>query len=58
MIPTGVEVIELEAFRGCTGVTSVVINGTKEIGINAFADCKNLTSVGLNDVKELIGCVG
>jgi hypothetical protein len=36
----------MEAFSGCTGLTSVTIgNGVINILWNAFADCAGLTSV-------------
>ena len=46
VIPEGVTEIGIEAFWGCSSLTSVTIpKGVTEIGANAFLDCSRLTSV-------------
>ena len=46
------------AFRGCTGLTSVVIgNSVTSIGVRAFAECKSLTNVVIgNSVRSIGNC--
>lgn len=45
-IPHGVTTIAEDAFRGCTGLTSVIIpESVKSIDSYAFSDCTGLTSV-------------
>lgn len=55
VISAGVKDIEEYAFRGCTGLTSVVIpEGVKSIETAAFMGCENLTSVTIpNGVKRI-----
>lgn len=45
-IPDGVTQVKNMAFRGCDGITSVIIpKGTSSIGTYAFYDCHNLKDV-------------
>ena len=55
VIPNSVTSIDLEAFSGCTGLTSVTIpNSVTSIGYLAFLDCTGLTSVTIpNSVTEI-----
>ena len=64
-IPNTVETIGDGAFRGCSGLTSIVIpNSVKTIGDEAFAGCSGLTSIVIpNSVKTIgdeafAGCSG
>ncbi len=44
------------AFKGCTGMTSVVIpDGIIDIGYSAFADCSGLTSVTIPESVATLG---
>jgi hypothetical protein len=54
-IPNSVTEIGVEAFRGCTGLTSIVIpNSVTEMGYLAFKGCTSLTSIVIPDsVKEI-----
>ena len=55
-IPETVKYIDDYAFKGCTGLTSVIIPKLVEyIGISAFEGCKNLPSVTLPASMDLIG---
>ena len=46
VIPSGVGAIHRDAFRGCSGLTSVTIpDGVTNIGNEAFVGCSGLTSV-------------
>ena len=46
IIPEGVTTIGMDAFSGCTGLTSVIIpENVTTIGMNAFSGCTGLTSV-------------
>ena len=46
IIPNSVTWIGDDAFRGCTGLTSVTItNAVTEIGDGAFSNCRDLTSI-------------
>jgi hypothetical protein len=55
-IPSGVTSIEAEAFRGCTGLTSVTIqNGVVSIGLGAFYQCTGLASVTIPSSVTSIG---
>jgi len=56
VIPASVAKIEIEAFRGCTGLTSVTIpDSVSEIVAWAFCDCVGLTSVIIPDSVIKIG---
>ena len=55
-IPEGVTTIGNSAFRGCSGLTSVVIpEGVTSIGSSAFWDCTGLTSVTIPEGVTSIG---
>ena len=48
--------IGYEAFKNCTGLTSVTIgNGVESIGPSAFRDCTGLTSIEIPDSVTSIG---
>jgi len=52
----GVKKIEDSAFKGCTALTSLNLNGNlKKIGNSAFAGCTSLTSLNLDGNLEEIG---
>ena len=56
VIPEGVEIIGVDAFRECTRLTSVVFPSTlKGIGTMAFYECTRLTSVTLPEGLTSIG---
>ena len=56
VIPASVATIEIEAFRGCTGLTSVTVpDSVSEIVAWAFCDCAGLTSVTIPDSVTEIG---
>lgn len=45
-VPQGVEIIGIEAFAGCKGLSSVTIpESLSEIRMLAFAECKNLRKI-------------
>ena len=46
-LPSGTQVIESEAFRGCAGLSGVLAipDGVTEIGDYAFAGCTGLTGI-------------
>ncbi len=53
---TGGTQIAAEAFRGCSGLTSIVIpDGVTSIGERAFQDCSSLTSIVIPDGVTSIG---
>ena len=53
MIPDSVTTIGMNAFSGCTGLTSVTIPaGVIEIDMNAFASCSSLTTVNYKGTQE------
>ena len=55
-IPFGVSKIEDDAFKGCTGLTSVEIpNSVTRIGDCAFEGCTGLTSVEISNSVTSIG---
>ena len=55
-IPDGVTTIGLEAFSGCTSLTSVTIpDSVTSIGVDAFYSCTSLTSVTIPDGVTSIG---
>ena len=65
VIPDSVTEIEMDAFSGRTGLTSLIIpNSVTKIRTNAFAGCTGLTSIVIPDsVKEIEyeafkGCTG
>ena len=50
-IPSGIRLIALSSFEGCSGLTSVTIpEGVTEIGSSAFEGCTGLTTVEWNAV--------
>jgi len=52
IIPSGVRTIEVSAFRGCTGLTSITIpSSVKEIHFGAFSGCKMLTKIVFDGTK-------
>ena len=53
-LPTGLKVIEEEAFTGITARTVVIPNNTTTIGSRAFADCGNLKYVVIPDSVTII----
>lgn len=54
VIPNGVELIDVNAFNGCTGLTSIDIPASvKGISFNAFQDCVNLESVSMHGVTAI-----
>lgn len=54
-IPDGVEAIGLEAFRGCTALTSIIIpNSVQNIDYWAFEGCSGLTSVTISQNVEVL----
>ena len=65
VIPDSVTYIGVEAFRGCTGLTSIEIpNSITSIDDYAFYGCKGLTSVKIPDsvtsigASTFVGCTG
>jgi hypothetical protein len=55
-IPDSVAIIEVQAFFGCTGLTSLTIpNSVTTIGQDAFSYCTGLTSVTLGNSVKTIG---
>ena len=47
-IPNGIESINSNAFKGCTGLTSAIIpNSVTNLGTGIFQGCSNMTSVTL-----------
>lgn len=48
-----IQIIEEEAFRACSYLQSVRIDGTKEIGKNCFYSCSRLTNVEIKNVDVL-----
>ena len=54
-IPDGVEIIGVDAFTGCTGLTAVTIpTSVKTIGIQAFYGCTGLTTIDIPASVETI----
>ena len=65
VIITGGTIIGMNAFNGCTGLTSVTIgNGVTSIGEYAFFECTGLTSVTIGNgvtriwISAFYGCTG
>ena len=65
VIPEGVETIGADAFRRCTGLTTVtILEGVTSIGSSAFWGCTGLTTVTIPssltsmDVSAFEGCWG
>ena len=56
-VPRGVNAIAPSAFRGCDGITEVILPSTLlTVGNNAFAGCKSLRSIDLpNKLTEVGG---
>ena len=55
-IPSSMNSIDDDTFRGCTGLTDVKINaGVMGIGDNAFQDCSKLEHLEIGDGVESIG---
>lgn len=56
VIPSGVTGINMYAFYGCTGLTSITIPDTvTSIGIYAFNGCTELTSIAINEGVTSLG---
>lgn len=49
VIPASVDFINLGAFSGCTGLTSVTIPGSVSLGQDVFLNCTGLASVTLGE---------
>ena len=55
-VQEGVEVIESNAFKGCTDLTYLTLpKSLKTIGSGAFTDCISLTPLNLNNGLQTIG---
>jgi len=56
-VPGTVETIATSAFKDCSGLVKVTINGSKmkEIGSQAFRDCENLETVSLPTSLLVLG---
>jgi RHS repeat-associated protein len=56
IIPNSVTAIEIYAFAGCSGLTSIVIpNSVQSIGGSAFQNCSGLTSISIPNSVKTIG---
>lgn len=56
VIPEGVEVIAINAFDGCSGLTGISFPATlRGIGEQAFRGCSGLTSVSLPEGLDTVG---
>ncbi len=56
VIPDGAKSIGADAFRGCSGLTSITIpDGVTSISSSAFRDCSALTSITIPDSVTSIG---
>lgn len=54
ILPEGLELIENEAFIGCTALKEVALpNSVKEIGDRAFSGCTSLVSFTVSDDSQL-----
>ena len=55
-VPKGTEIIDTEAFTGCTKLKNVALSrGVTEIRDSAFSNCLNLEAVSLPDTLAMIG---
>lgn len=55
-LPSTLEIIERESFRGCSRLESIVIpEGTMRIGESAFRDCVSMKSLRVDNEKAKIG---
>lgn len=54
IIPQGVELLDVNAFGGCTGLTSINLpTSVKGVSFNAFENCTGLKSASMPSVKTL-----
>lgn len=58
-IPSGVQTIDIAAFRSCTGLTSVTIPASvTSIGASAFTGCSNLASFSVSTSSAVYSTTG
>lgn len=54
-LPSSVEIISDNAFKGCTSLSSVTMKGVISIGMYAFDGCSRLSSVSASNTLKRIG---